>query len=67
MQIHRMRTVSESVNELKALDEKCAVTTNCVRNLCKEGKVRCVFSGKKILVDLDSLLQYLFGENTNFS
>ena len=52
MQIHRMRTVSESVNELKALDEKCAVTTNCVRNLCKEGKVRCVFSGKKILVDL---------------
>lgn len=67
MALHRMRTVDESVAEIKALDAKSAVTSNCVRTLCKDGKVHCVFTGKKILVDLDALLQYLSGENESFS
>ena len=62
MTIHRMRTISESVAEIKALDAKSAVTANCIRTLCKDGKVHCVFTGKKILVDLDDLLKYLSGE-----
>jgi len=65
--LHRMRTISESVAEIKELDEKSAVTANCIRTLCKEGKVHCVFTGKKILVDLDALLKYLSGENVSFS
>lgn len=56
-----MRTIIESVKEIKAMDEKSAVTTNCVRSLCKSGKVRCVFTGKKILVDLDDLFRYFNG------
>ena len=67
MALHRMRTVDESVAEIKALDAKSAVTSNCVRTLCKDGKAHCVFTGKKILVDLDALLQYLSGENESFS
>ena len=65
--LHRMRTVSESVEEIKKLDEQSAVTANCIRSLCKDGKVHCVFTGKKILVDLDALLKYLSGESESFS
>ncbi len=63
MSIHRMRTINDSVMEIKALDEKSAVTANCIRTLCKEGKVHCVYTGKKILVDLDSLIEFLSGDS----
>ena len=65
--LHRMRTVSESVAEIKEIDAKSAVTANCIRTLSKDGKVHCAFTGKKILVDLDALLKYLSGESESFS
>ena len=61
MTIHRMRTINESVAIIKEMDEQSAITANCIRTLCKEGKVRCVFTGKKILVDLDALIAFLSG------
>ena len=61
MTIHRMRTINESVAIIKEMDEQSAITENCIRTLCKEGKVHCVFTGKKILVDLDALLAFLSG------
>ncbi len=61
MTIPKMRTINEAVNEIKTIDEKTAVTPNCIRSLCKSGKVRCVFTGKKILVDLDDLFKYFSG------
>ena len=61
MTIHRMRTINESVAIIKEMDEQSAITANCIRTLCKEGKVHCVFTGKKILVDLDSLIAFLSG------
>ena len=61
MNIPRMRTITETVVEIKSIDEKTAVTTNCIRTLCKSGKVRCVFTGKKLLVDLDDLFKYFSG------
>ena len=67
MMIPRMRTVNESVAEIKAEDDKSAVTPNLVRMLCKTGKVRCVFTGKKILVDMDALIRYLSGEDDSLS
>jgi hypothetical protein len=45
------------------MDEQSAITANCIRTLCKEGKVHCVYTGKKILVDLDSLLEFLSGNS----
>ena len=65
MTIHRMRTISESVVIIKEMDRKSAITENCIRSLCKNGKVRCVFTGKKILVDLDDLLRYFSGDIEN--
>ena len=59
MTIPRMRTITETIAEIKAIDPMTAVTPNCVRTLCKSGKIRCVFTGKKLLVDLDDLLNIL--------
>lgn len=61
MTIPRMRTISETLAEIKAIDPKSAVTPNCIRNLCKNGNIRCVFTGKKLLVDLDDLFKYFGG------
>ena len=61
MTIHRMRTINESVAIIKEMDEQSDITANCIRTLCKEGKVHCVFTGKKILVDLDALIAFLSG------
>lgn len=67
MALHRIRTIGESVAEIKKLDAQSAVTANCIRSLCKNGLVHCVFTGKKILVDLDDLLKYLSGESENIA
>lgn len=62
MAIHRMRTVQEALEEIQKADAESAVTANCIRTLCKNGEIRCIHTGKKILVDLDDLLA-LMGEN----
>ena len=59
MTLHRMRTIPEALAEIRALDERSAVTPYCIRTLCKAGRVRCIYTGRKILVDLDSLLAFL--------
>ena len=63
MTIPRMRTLNETMAEIKAIDKKTAVTPNCIRTLCKSGKVRCVFTGKKLLVDLDDLFKFFGGSD----
>lgn len=67
MTIHRMRTIDDSVAIIKTIDKDSAITFNCVRSLCKAGKVQCVFTGKKILVDLDDLIKYFWGEHENIA
>ena len=39
MTIHRMRTIGESVEIIKGIDQDSAITANCIRSLCKDGKV----------------------------
>ena len=55
----RMRTINETICEIKQADPKSAVTAYFVRTLCKENKIRHFYTGKKVLVDLDSLIEYL--------
>ena len=62
MAIHRMRTVQEALEEIHKADAGSAVTANCIRTLCKNGQLRCIHTGKKILVDLDDLLASM-GDN----
>ena len=63
MTMPRMRTLNETLAEIKSIDAKSAVTPNCIRTLCKSGKVRCVFTGKKLLVDLDDLFKFFGGSD----
>lgn len=57
--IPRMRTVQEAAQELKTLDVHTAVTSYHIRRLCLEGIIPTVRAGKKILLNLDTLIEYL--------
>ena len=60
--IPRMRTINETIAEIKAIDSGSAVTPNYLRRLCKDGKVRHFYSGNKLLLDIDNLFGYLSGD-----
>ena len=57
--IPRMRTVKEAAQELKALDPQTAMTPYHIRRLCLNGVIPVVKAGKKNLLDLDILLDYM--------
>lgn len=57
--IPRMRTVKEAAQELKALDPQTAMTPYHIRRLCLDGVIPVVKAGKKNLLDLDILLEYM--------
>lgn len=56
--MRRMRTIHETIKEIKAMDEKTSITENSIRNLCKAGKVKCILIGNRYLLDLDDLINY---------
>lgn len=57
--IPRMRTVQEAAQELKQLDPHTAMTPYHIRRLCLDGVLPTVRAGKKILLNLDTLLEYM--------
>lgn len=64
MALHRMRTIAEAVSEILELDAGSAITAHCIRNLCNNGIVKCFYTGKKILVDMESLYDLINSEKT---
>ena len=59
LNIPRMRTVHEAAEEMKKLDANTAVTEYHIRRLVLDGVLPKVKAGKKYLINLDSLLDYL--------
>lgn len=55
----RMRTVPEAAQELRALDPNTAVTPYHIRQLALNGTLPTVKAGRKKLINLDLLLEYL--------
>ena len=55
----RMRTVHEAAQELRALDPDTAVTEYHIRQLALRGTLPIVRAGRKKLLNLDLLLEYL--------
>lgn len=55
----RMRTISETVAEIRAQDPKTAITPYRVRQLLLNGILPSVRAGNKYLLNLDDLLDYL--------
>ena len=59
IKLPRMRTVKEAAAELKALDKNTAVTEYHIRQLALSGVLPRVQAGKKLLINLDLLIEYL--------
>ena len=59
IKLPRMRTIKEAVAELKALDERTAITEYHIRQLVLSGILPRVKAGKKYLINLDLLIEYL--------
>ena len=57
--IARLRTVSEAAAELRALDPHTAMTPYHIRRLCLTGVIPTLKAGKKILLDLNMLIEYM--------
>ena len=64
MTIPRMRTAEGALAVIKTEDPETAVTLRAIRGLINTGKVPHVPVGKKKLVDVDQLMDYLKGGYT---
>ena len=54
-----LRSVRKALELIQKDDKDTAVTLHAIRTWCKENKVRIVKVGNKILVDVESLLNYV--------
>ena len=54
-----LRSIKKSYEIIRAKDPETAITVHTIRSWCKEGKIKCLLAGSKILVDIDSLLEYV--------
>ena len=57
--VPKMRTIKEAAAELKAIDSGTAVTEYHIRQLALSGVLPRVKAGKKYLINLDILIEYL--------
>ena len=61
MKLSRMRTLDECFAEIKAMDENTAISKYYIRRLALSGKIPVVMCGRKRLINLDGLINYLSG------
>lgn len=61
----RMRTIDEAVAEIKSADEHTAITKNFIRSLVVSGKVPSIKAGRKYLINIAVLQDYLCNGDTN--
>ena len=59
----RLRTLTETYNYIKESDLKTAITPNALRRMVVSGQIPCIKAGKKYLIDIDVLFEYLKGTN----
>lgn len=62
--IPRMRTIQQCAAYFKEQDPGTSVGEWCIRQMVNRGEIPVVRSGRKILVNLDVLIEYLSGEET---
>lgn len=53
------RTISETLDIIKSLDKNTSITLYYLRCLCKSGQIQVLNAGGKILINLNSLSDYL--------
>ena len=58
-----LRSINKALEIIKAEDSETAVTVHTIRTWCKEGKIKYLKTGNKILVDMQSLLDFIAIKN----
>ncbi len=61
----RLRTIRQTLDMIKANDPDSAITEYFIRTLVADHKIRTLKAGRKFLIDIDSLENFLSGENTS--
>lgn len=56
------RTINECHSLIVNEDKESAITKFFIRKLCNQGLVHCIKAGNKVLVDFNSLMNYLKAE-----
>jgi len=59
--VPRMRTVQQCATYFKDLDPECCIGEWCIRQLVNQGKIPVCHSGRRILINLDMLIEYFSG------
>lgn len=54
-----LRSIKKAYENIIKDDPDTAITVHTIRTWCKEGKIKHVMAGTKVLVDMDSLLKYI--------
>lgn len=60
----RMRTLDECFAEVKAMDEHTAISKYFIRQLAISGKIPTIMCGRKRLINLDALIEYISSCNS---
>ncbi len=58
MTVPRMRTVQQCAAFFKEQDPGCCIGEWCIRQLVNQGKIPVCRSGRRILINLDMLIDY---------
>ena len=54
-----LRSIKKAFDMVKQEDPDTAITVHTIRVWRKEGKIKCLSAGNKVLVDIDSLFKYI--------
>lgn len=54
-----LRSIKKAYDLVRQQDVETAVTVHTIRQWCKQGKIKCLTAGNKVLVDLESLMSYI--------
>ena len=54
-----LRSIKKAYEIIRQQDSETAVTVHTIRIWCKEGKIKFLTAGSRVLVDIDSLMDYI--------
>ena len=57
-----LRSIKKAYNIIKEKDPETCITIHTIRVWCKENKITNLHAGTKILVDIESLMNYINGK-----
>lgn len=58
-----LRSIKKAVDYIHSEDPESAIKIHTIRTWCKEGKIKYLTVGNKILVDMDSLFDFISNKN----